>query len=288
MPRSILTIVDITGLRSKSVDIRGVFSVFIGMLVFVSAPKTSAQPLANAEIIGFAVDIVLVAKTIPQIEALCNQVVDMVENWLNEARLAMAPQKTEAVLISSRKVVEYCTIKVGDCLIQSRTHIKYLGIIIDRRLTYKEHLIYASEKASQAASSLARIMANKRGPRQTGRKLLATVAASILLYAAPIWVEATLIKSYAKQSACVRRFCALRVCSAYRTVSDDASLVIAGLYPVELLAIEARDIRNLITEGTKPHIARTLCRRNTIQLWQLCWSASKKGVWTYYCEQNVR
>ena len=73
---------------------------------------------ANAEIIGFADDIaiVLVAKTIPQIEALCNQVVDMVENWLNEARLAMAPQKTEAVLISSRKVVEYCTIKVGDCI----------------------------------------------------------------------------------------------------------------------------------------------------------------------------
>ena len=77
---------------------------------------------------------------------------------------------------------EYCTIKVGDCLIQSRTHIKYLGIIIDRRLTYKEHLIYVSEKTSQAASSLARIMANKRGLRQTGRKLLATVAASMHLY----------------------------------------------------------------------------------------------------------
>ena len=76
---------------------------------------------ANAAIIGFADDIAieLVAKTIPQIEALCNQVVDMVENWLNEARLAMASQKTEAVLISSRKVVEYCTIKVGD------SHIKY-------------------------------------------------------------------------------------------------------------------------------------------------------------------
>ena len=81
---------------------------------------------ANAEIIDFADDIaiVLVAKIIPQIEALCNQVVDMVENWPNEVRLAMAPQKTEAVLISSRKVVEYCTIKVGDCLIQSRPHIK--------------------------------------------------------------------------------------------------------------------------------------------------------------------
>ena len=124
-------------------------------------------------------------------------------------------------------------------------------------------------------------MANKRGPRQTGRKLLATVAASILLYAAPIWVEATLIKSYAKQSACVRRFCALRVCSAYRTVSDDASIVIAGLYPDELLAIEPR------RHSTKPHRARTLCRRNTIQLWQLRWSTSKKGRWTYNLIPNI-
>ena len=95
----------------------------------------------NAQIIVFADDIaiVLVGKTIPQIEALCNQVVDMVENWLNAARLAMAPQKTEAVLISSREVVEYCSIKVGDYLIQSRPHIKHLDIIIDRRLAYKEH-----------------------------------------------------------------------------------------------------------------------------------------------------
>ena len=42
---------------------------------------------ANAEIIGFVDDMakVLVVKTIPQIEALCNQVVDMVDNWLNVA-----------------------------------------------------------------------------------------------------------------------------------------------------------------------------------------------------------
>ena len=61
---------------------------------------------ANAEIIGFVDDIamVLVAKTIPLIEALCNQVIDMVANWLNEASLAMTSQKTEAQLISSRKV----------------------------------------------------------------------------------------------------------------------------------------------------------------------------------------
>ena len=122
----------------------------------------------------------------------------------------------------------------------ARPHITYLGIITDRRLSCKEH---ASAKASQAASSLARIMANKRGARQTGR---------ILLYTAPIWVEATLIKPCAKQSACVRRFCTQIVCSAYRTVSDDACLVIAGLYPVALLAIEGRDICNLISEGTKP------------------------------------
>ena len=60
----------------------------------------------------------------------------------------------------------------------------------------------------------------------------------------------------AKHAACIRRYCTLRVWSAYRTVSDDASLVIAGLCSMDLLAIETRDIRNLITEGTKQHRAR--------------------------------
>ena len=68
----------------------------------------------------------------------------------------------------------------------------------------------------------------------------------------------------------------------------DAFLVIAGLYPVELLAIEARDIRNLITEGTKPHRVRALCRQNTIQLWQLRieqWLNIKHGEVEFYLTQ---
>ena len=52
---------------------------------------------ANAEIIGLTDNIPIV---------ICNQVVHMVANWLNESSLAIAPQKTEAILINSRKVVE--------------------------------------------------------------------------------------------------------------------------------------------------------------------------------------
>ena len=80
------------------------------------------------------------------------------------------------------------------------------------------------------------------------------------------------------RAKCLQGLQGLQVCRTCRfAVSGDASLVFAGLYPVELLAIEARDIRNLITEGTMPHRARTLCRRNTIQLGNFAGVRQKKA-----------
>jgi len=60
--------------------------------------------------------------------------------------------------------------------------------MIDHRISFKDHASYASKKA---ATSLARLMPNVGGPRYPARKLLVAVAKASLLYAAPIWSNAT-------------------------------------------------------------------------------------------------
>jgi len=91
--------------------------------------------------------------------------------------------------------------------------------MIDHRLSFKEHLAYASGKTSRTVDAISRIMANTRGPRQPGRRLLVSVVTSTLIYAAPIWARATKNGSYMQDGDSVHRLCALQVCCAFRTVS---------------------------------------------------------------------
>jgi len=141
---------------------------------------------ANVHVTGIADDvtITIVAKTIAEVEDIGNTAVRKVESWLSLAGLQLAAHKTEAVLISSRQLVKTAKLTVGGVDIVSQRAIKYLGVMIDIRLSYKEHLEYANKKAAATAISLARILLNTRGPKQVRRKLIASAVTSQVLYAA--------------------------------------------------------------------------------------------------------
>ncbi|XP_043063594.1 uncharacterized protein LOC122319861 [Drosophila ficusphila] len=105
--------------------------------------------------------------------------------------------------------------------------------MIDTRLCFREHLDFVNRKAAVAGQALSRIMLNSRGPKQQRRQLLMSVVRATILYAAPIWHTALSTPSYFSGIASTYRLCALRVCSGFRTMSDDAALVIAGMVPID-------------------------------------------------------
>ena len=78
----------------------------------------------------------------------------------------------------------------GDVKIGSKRAKKYLGVIIDDRLNFKEHVKYISEKASVTQAALTRMMPNIGGPNPFKRRIISRVVTSIILYAGPIWSEA--------------------------------------------------------------------------------------------------
>jgi len=110
----------------------------------------------GARLIGFADDVAIVvtAKKLPDAERICNEAGKRASEWLDSKGLALAAQKTEAILISSRQKVEAATIEIGEATITSRPSLKYLGVMIDHRLSFTEHLVYASGKASRTAASI--------------------------------------------------------------------------------------------------------------------------------------
>lgn len=80
-------------------------------------------------------------------------------------------------------------------------------------------------------------MVNKRRPSEKKRKLYKNIINSIILYGAPIWTkEVNEYPNIAKKIHVRQRKTSLRVIRAYRTVSQEMALVLAGNPPVELQA----------------------------------------------------
>lgn len=134
-------------------------------------------------------------------------------------------------------------------------------------------------KAGVTCAALCRIMPNTRGPKYLRRKILADVVRSVILYAAPVWWESTKLKTYRHKISSVYRLAALRVSCAFKTVSDEAAFVIAGLIPIDLMAKESGQITS--STGVPGGVLRETVRAASITEWQARWSVSEKGRWTH-------
>ena len=126
-------------------------------------------------------------------------------------------------------------------------------------------------------------MPRVNGVSEEKRRLLATVAESMVLYAAPVWGDMALRTAVNRR--CLRsaqRSLAIRVSRAYRTVATDALLVLARTLPWDLLAGE-RSLRYL----EQRNLDLTEARKATINKWQEEWTMGEvrpgrvaKGCWT--------
>jgi len=121
-------------------------------------------------------------------ELLCSASAAAIKDWLVSVGLQLADQKTEAVLINSRKIVEVARIRMDGMTITSSRVIRYLGVWIDTRLSYREHLKQVGKKAAVIGQALNRIMLNTRGPKQSRRLLLQNVVKATMLYCAPVFL----------------------------------------------------------------------------------------------------
>ena len=96
---------------------------------------------------------------------------------------------------------------------------------------------------------------------------------SILTYGIAIWGKALKIERYQRKMAAVNRLSALRVSSAFRTVSDDAVCIIAGLMHIEVLAVERKQLYQQRSSIEREH-------EELKRIIQEKWDASEKGRWT--------
>nr|AMS38363.1 hypothetical protein [Bactrocera tryoni] len=239
------------------------------------------QQPTDVKLVAYADDlmVVAVAKQLADLRNKCNECLNGLRQWFSSVSLKLAEEKTEVLLISTRKIEERIELTIGECEITSQPQLKYLGVILDSKLKFKEHLEYSSGKANKIYNALSRMMTNRGCVRSSRRFLIAKAMSSVILYAAPVWIQAMDIKAYAKQIIAVHRLSAIRVISAFRTISTDAAEVLASMPPIDIQGDELERLYQL--SAPKTVSARTEERNKSTKMWQERWNSSSKGRWTH-------
>src|SRR5215475_28491 len=101
--------------------------------------------------------------------------------------------KSTAMLVSRRKRNEIKEINVflNYKLLKQVNQIKYLGIIMDNKFKFREHITYAAEKCTKIIYSLSKSAKITWGLRHEVLKIIYEGAIlPLLLYGAPVWIDA--------------------------------------------------------------------------------------------------
>ena len=136
----------------------------------------------GTRIVGFADDalVVCTADDFRILKLRINESLWRAKRSLDSSGLKMAPEKTEALLVTDRRSFQYPRIVLGEHEVDWKTSNKYLGVQLDLRLSFGEHQKIAGAKAIQCGANLAGLMPNIGGPWESKRILVASVVHSIL------------------------------------------------------------------------------------------------------------
>ena len=144
---------------------------------------------------AFADDLILVTrgKTVVEAENLTNTELSKITPWAKNHNIEFNDDKSTAMLVSRRKRKERKEINVflNYKLLKQVNKIKYLGIIMDNKFKFSEHITYTAEKCIKLIYSLSKSAKVTWGLRHEVLKMIYEGAIlPLLLFEAPVWIDA--------------------------------------------------------------------------------------------------
>ncbi|KAG5733033.1 putative 115 kDa protein in type-1 retrotransposable element [Termitomyces sp. T112] len=136
------------------------------------------------------------------------------------------------------------TVTIGGTAIRMETSHKFLGVILDQELRFKEHAAYAQGKGTAAAMQTKRLVKVNGGVSGSlARRLYEAVVVPNMLYAADVWCASGVrmedgtrqkARGFLEKMQRVQRMGALQITGALRTTPTDLLEAHAGIEPMDL------------------------------------------------------
>jgi ribonuclease HI len=214
----------------------------------------------QTEIEAFADDIIvkIFGLTIEEIKTKAMKALDLIKLWALNNKLKFNPNKTQCVLFTKNLNYPQIEITIDGKVLEIVKQFKHLGLIIDSKLSWRQHIDYISKKGMTLTTSLLQFAKQKHGLKQnknkTNQRALEIIYKGGVLptisYACSVWYKAIDRCFALKPLQSMQRLIGLRIIKGYKTVSIEAVNTIANLMPIDL-NLKYRATLYYIKKGTE-------------------------------------
>ena len=196
----------------------------------------------GVRIYGFADDIAIskTDKNLFNLRLSLQAATNSILCWGDRQKLTFSENKTELIIFTRKHAKpSNFTIAMNGNLIRPVNSIKYLGLTLDSKLTWYQHVMQQCTAAKSKIILLRRLSRLNWGPSSKClSRLYTAILEPMLLYAVYIWADALRYKWCQTKLRSVQRLMAISVTRCFRTVSTGTALVLANYIPMEMRALK--------------------------------------------------
>ena len=171
----------------------GILSPFLWNLVVDDLLAYSARD-TPCYLQAFADDLVSLAEgnDLDVIWDRTRRTINTIENWCQTKELSISALKTKVVMFTWNTKWTLRPIKVGNTTIGLSTSAKFLGVTLDSKLNFNEHITNITRKATASLMQCRRAVGPTWGlTPKTCSWMYTTIIRPILTYCSSIWIRAT-------------------------------------------------------------------------------------------------
>jgi hypothetical protein len=177
-----------------------------------------------------------------EVENYANIETQKVATWARNNKMSFNDQKSKVIIITKKKPKNRRDINIflNNKKLQQTDTLKYLGIAIDRRFNFNQHIDNITGKCIKTVHSLSKSAKINWGLKHDVLKIIYNGAIlPLLAYGAAVWIESLKKKHKALKIKRMQRLINIKIARAYRTTSHEALCVLTGITPILI------ELRNL-------------------------------------------
>lgn len=197
----------------------------------------------RAHVQAFADDILIIAEgnTEQEVEAHAGEALSAVADWGGRARMKFAAHKTQAMVVTRKLRPINPKVFLEGVPVTIQGSVKVLGLIIDSRLNFAQHLDAAYTRAVNLCRRVAGAASAGWGLNSGVLRIIyGAVVEPVMLYGASTWAEVANRVVIKKKLDRVTRMFSIMVAKAHRTTSLVAAAALSGIIPLDLRALEQK------------------------------------------------
>jgi ribonuclease HI len=253
---------------SRSAPQGGGFSPFIWDVDFddcLSLPDEIVDRVdVDSDCQAFADDseVIVISESLFTCQNVANEILEHLNRHSKTKKMTYSADKTKATIFSKKTITFPIDIKIGNTQIELCNINTLLGVTLDSRLTWRQHIKNQISKCKNIIFLLnSSCKLNWGITPSVLREIWGGVIEQILLYGCPAWASC-IDKCWLKnQLESLQRFFATKIIKSFKDVSYEAAIHLSGLSPIMekvnerciLYAIKHPDSYQI--NSTYPHIS---------------------------------